>query len=188
MKLVTALAALAALAACATATAQPTATPPTASVYRGPDIAAQRAAMDRLAGLLGEWRGEANVFAPQAMLVHQTERVERDLDGLLILVHGAGYATPERTGAAIFQAVAVISFDDRARRYEFRTYSGGHATTATGEFLTDGSFRWSFSSGPYLTRFTIAFNEASWTEIGEMSRDGGATWTRLVELNLTRVR
>jgi hypothetical protein len=169
------------LSACATATAQ---TPPAG--YQGPNLEEQRAAMDRLAPLVGRWQGEANVLAPHAMTVHQTELVERDLAGLLIVIHGTGYATADHAGEPVFQAIAVASYDDRRDIYEFRSYTRGYATTATGTFHEDGAFVWQIDGGPVLTRFTIRFDDESWTEIGEMSRDRGATWTRTIEMNLTR--
>ena len=75
-----------------------------AQTYRAPDIAAQRAAMERLAPLLGHWQGEAQLRQPQAMTVHQTEQVELALDGIAMLVRGTGHATAERSGAPVFQA------------------------------------------------------------------------------------
>ena len=90
-------------------------TPPAAppGAYRGPDVAAQRTAMQRLAPLVGRWQGEADVQWPAAMRVHHTERVEADLDGLLLHVRGTGHANAERTGAPVFQAAAIISFNER---------------------------------------------------------------------------
>lgn len=155
--------------------------------YQPPDLAAQRAAVERLSGLVGTWQGAATVYGQQQLTVYQTERVERDLDGLLIVVHGVGHATAERTGAPVFQAYAVLSYDDRAQRYEFRTYTGGHATTATAQILPSGDLQWGFDAGVMRMRYTIRFDATTWHEVGEMSRDGGVTWTRTVELNLRRV-
>lgn len=179
-----------AVTACASAGAQtqPAAPPQQAAAYRGPDIAAQRAAIDRLSALVGNWQGQANVTAPHAMIVHQTERVERDLDGLVLVIHGTGYANAEHSGAPVFQALGVISYDDRRGIYEARTYANGFTTTAEAQFLDDGSFRWSINAGgPVRIRYTITFDQNSWNEIGEMSRDSGETWSRTIEMNLSRV-
>lgn len=155
-----------------------------------PDLGEQRAAMARFAGLVGQWQGEAVTAGPNPAVVHQTERVERALDGLLLVVNGAGYATPDRAGAPVFQAMAVISYDDRRDAYEFRAYTHqGYASTGAGEFLADGSFRWTPTPGgesPVRMRFTIRFDESAWRETGEMSRDGGQTWTPTLEMNLRR--
>lgn len=180
MRLTLAAAVIAALALAAPAAAQP---------WPQPDTAAQRAAIERLAPLVGRWQGEASVFAPAQTVVHQTEQVERAMDGLLLVINGAGYATAERNGEPVFRAMALISYDLRRGAYEVRAYTHeGHATTAAGEFLDDGSFRWSFApGGPVQARFTIYFDQNGWRELGEMSRDNGATWTRTVELDLRRV-
>ncbi len=160
---------------------------PPQGAYRGPDLGVQRAAMARLEPLLGRWQGQANLSFPEAMLVHQTEQVETDLDGLVLVIRGTGYATPDHAGPPVFQAMAVASFDDRSGVYEFRSYSGGRTITATGQFLPDGAFRWGFNPGGAVQiRYTIRFDANSWTEVGEMSRDGGATWTQTISLQLAR--
>lgn len=161
---------------------------PASAQPRAPDTAAQRAALERLAPLVGRWEGEAQVFSPSQRTVHQTEQVERGLNDLLLIINGTGHATAERTGDPVFRAFAVISYDTRTNLYEVRAYTHeGHATTATGVFLEDGSFRWSFApGGPVQVRFTIAVDETTWRELGEISFDSGATWTRTVELNLQR--
>jgi len=163
--------------------------PAAAQHQRGPDTAAQRAAIERLAPLAGRWQGEAQVFQPSERTVHQTEEVERGLNGLVLIINGTGHATAERTGDPVFRAFAVISYDTRRNQYEVRAYTHeGHATTATGAFLDDGSFRWSFTpGGPVQVRFTITFDQTAWRELGEISMDSGATWTRTVDLNLRRI-
>lgn len=157
--------------------------------YQPPNVAEQREAMARLAPLIGRWSGEANVLSPSTHLVHQTEQVETALDGALLVVHGTGYDNPAHTGAPVFQALAVISYNDTRDSYEFRTYAMGHASTAIGEFLPDGAFRWSLRpGGPVRIQYTIRVEGDVWTEVGEMSYDDGQTWTRTIEMRLTRAR
>jgi hypothetical protein len=163
--------------------------PAAAQHQRGPDTAAQRAAIERLAPLAGRWQGEAQVFSPVQRIVHQTEEVEPGLNGLVLIINGTGHASADRTGDPVFRAFAVISYDTRSNQYEVRAYTHeGYATTATGAFLDDGSFRWSFApGGPVQVRFTIAVDETTWRELGEISMDNGATWARTVDLSLRRV-
>ena len=145
--------------------------------------------MARLEPMIGHWAGLAQVYSPSAMDVHQTELVEADLDGALLIVRGVGYDNPAHAGAPVWRALAVMSYDDQRRLYEFRTYARGHASTATGQFLENGAFRWSLApGGPVRVRYTIRIDGDSWGEIGEMSYDNGQTWTRTIEMNLTRTR
>src|ERR1041385_8814064 len=53
---------------------------------RTPDLAAQRAAMQRLNFLVGNWSGEAHIFRTGAEVAElmQTERAEYKLDNLLL--------------------------------------------------------------------------------------------------------
>ena len=171
----------------ASASAQPaTAPPPAAQQRHGPDLAAQRAAMDRIADMAGEWAGEVEVMSPVARHVFQTEHIERDMNGLLLVIHGRGYATPDHAGDPVFTAFGVISYDDRRGIYEFRVYNDGNAATAEARFLDDGRMQWLMNFAPVQIRFTITRDTSHWNEIGEMSHDNGATWSRTVEMNLIK--
>lgn len=165
---------------------------PTAPAYaqqhQGPDLAAQRAAMERIAGMAGDWQGEAAVTFPTTRTVYQREHIERDMNGLLLVIHGNGYATPDRAGTPIFNAFGVISYDDARQIYEFRVYNDGRAATATARFLDDGRLQWTMDFSPVIIRYTITLGANTWNEVGEMSRDNGATWARTIEMNLTRVQ
>src|ERR1035438_10389702 len=57
-----------------------------------PNIAAQREAMKKLEFLAGKWSGEASVFRGPGdpMRLHQTEEVQFKMDGVVLLVEGAG--------------------------------------------------------------------------------------------------
>src|SRR5690606_36536348 len=86
---------------------------------------AQRAAMDRLAFMDGEWRGEAIVHGPQGtMTLTQTERVGPMLGGSIKVIEGRGYAAD---GSTQFNAMATVSWDARAGRYGFRSYAQGYS-------------------------------------------------------------
>lgn len=162
--------------------------PAFAQAHQGPDLAAQRAAMERIAGMAGDWEGEAAVTFPAPRTVYQREHIERDMNGLLLVIHGNGFATPDRSGEPIFNAFGVISYDDARQIYEFRVYNDGRAATATARFLDDGRLQWTMDFAPVIIRYTITLGANTWNEVGEMSRDNGATWTRTIEMNLTRVQ
>lgn len=156
--------------------------------HHGPDLAAQRAAMERLSWMIGDWAGEAALAWPRPMTVHQFERVEAEMDGLLLVIRGHGYADASRSGPPVFRALGVISYDEARGVYDFRVYNDGRATTAQARFLDDGRLQWSMDFAPVLIRYTIANDGGRWTEVGEMSRDNGATWTQTISMNLSRAR
>jgi hypothetical protein len=160
---------------------------PAFAQHRGPDLAEQRAAMARIAGMVGDWQGEANVSFPVQRTVHQSEHIESAMNGLLLVIRGTGYATADRAGAPIFNAFGVISYDDARDLYEFRVYNDGRAATATARFLDDGRLQWTMDFSPVIIRYTIALDGDSWRETGEMSRDGGATWTPTIDMALRRI-
>ncbi len=67
---------------------------PTVSIrpMRKPNIEAQRAAMQKLAFLIGDWSGEASVLRGPGQFVDlaQTEHAEFKLDGLILMIEGVG--------------------------------------------------------------------------------------------------
>jgi hypothetical protein len=125
---------------------------------------------------------------PVARTVYQREHIEHDMNGLLLVIHGNGYAAPDRAGDPIFNALGVISYDDARQIYEFRVYNDGRAATATARFLDDGRLQWTMDFSPVIIRYTITLGADTWREVGEMSRDSGATWAQTIDMNLTRVR
>lgn len=158
-----------------------------AQTHQGPDLVVQQAAMDRIAGMVGDWEGEVDVAFPAPRTVYQREHIERDMDGLLLLIHGHGYGDASRSGTPTFRAVGLISYDDARQIYEFRVYNDGRAATATARFLDDGRLQWTMDFSPVIVRYTITLGADTWNEVGEMSRDSGVTWARTMEMNLRRV-
>jgi hypothetical protein len=171
---------------CASAAAQTQPQPAAAPSYRGPDLATQRAAIERLSSLVGQWSGTADLEFPVQRTIYQTERVERSADGLLLFIHGAGYADAGHSGDPVFRAFGVISYDDQRQIYEMRAYNEGRAVTAEARFLDDGRFQWTMNFSPVIVRYTLTVEDSRWREVGEMSRDAGATWTRTIEIDLAR--
>ena len=106
---------------------------------------AQRAAINRLNFMDGEWRGEATVHGPSGtMTLTQTERVGSMLGGSIKIIEGRGYAAD---GSTQFNAIALVSWDVRAGRYGFRSYAQGYSGDYAFEATEDG-FRWETPAGP----------------------------------------
>lgn len=168
--------------AAGTALAQPSTTP----AARPPDVAAQREAIARVAWLVGDWEGAGWVDLPEGrQAFRQTEKVEARLGGALLVIEGHGYAgAPE---ALAFNALGLLSHDDRTGRYAFRSFTRGYYAEAAAEVRPDGALVWTMAPPGMTIRYTLSQpGPGQWREIGERSTDGGASWRQFFEMQLTR--
>ena len=145
---------------------------------------AQRAAMDRLAFMDGEWRGQATVHGPAGpMTLTQTERVGSMLGGSIKVIEGRGYAAD---GSTQFNAMAMVSWDARAGRYGFRSYAQGFSGDYVFE-ATDDGFRWETPAGPNAKmQYVAVVRDGTWHEVGTYVAEGQPP-RQMIEMRLTRV-
>jgi len=146
-------------------------------------LAAQRAAMDRLAWMRGTWRGPAVTRGPGGEhRVTQTERIGSFLDGTLTLIEGKGYNPDGSTG---FHAFGVVSFDPASGKYTLSSSAQGRR----GEFVltpTKDGYVWEIPAGPAVIRYTATRDGKTWHEVGDRIVAGGAP-QRFFEMTLTRI-
>jgi hypothetical protein len=172
------VAALAAFVLCA-------AVPASAQVPASPTGSeAQRTAVGALDFMDGEWRGEAVITGPEGRLVlTQTERVGPLLGGSIKVIEGRGYA-PD--GSTRFNAFAIISWDERAGRYGFRSYANGYSGDYPFAPAEDG-FRWETPAGPNVKiQYVATIRDGVWHEVGDYVVEGQPP-RRFIEMRLTRV-
>ncbi len=145
---------------------------------------AQRAAIDRLDFMDGEWRGEATVHGPAGtMTLIQTERVGSMLGGSIKVIEGRGYA-PD--GSTQFNAMATVSWDPRAGRYGFRSYAQGFSGDYAFE-VTDDGFRWETPAGPNAKiQYVAVVRDGTWHEVGTFVAEGQPP-RQMIEMRLTRI-
>src|SRR5215831_2435818 len=94
-----------------------------AQAPQGPNLAAQRDAMKKLAFLAGKWTGPATVVRSTGELkLTQSEDIQFRLDGLVVLMEGTGR---NAQGQVVFGALATVSYDDATSTYRFRSHSEG---------------------------------------------------------------
>ena len=120
-----------------------------------PDVAAQKAAMQRLAGFVGKWQGTGTMqMGPQSHTFDQVETCEWGLDGLIIKVVGRGTEPNAPADAPpAHDAFAVISYNDLQKKYEFRAYTGrGFANTFDFVVHEERHFAWEFPMPGNLRR------------------------------------
>lgn len=153
---------------------------------QGPDTARQKEAMQKLAFLVGAWKGEATVtMGPgDPLRLEQTEEVQWKLDGLVLVVEGTG--RNRATGKLEFNAFATIAFDDRAGTYRFRAYNSGNYLD-TELRVTGQGFEWDLPAGPGKVRHRMTLAGGEWVETGELEMPNTPP-RRTVELRVKRVR
>jgi hypothetical protein len=147
-------------------------------------IAAQRAAMARLAMMDGVWRGPAWTLTPSGRReVTQTERIGPFLDGSLKVIEGRGYLPDGSVG---FNAFGVISFDPGTGAYTLSSWAQGYA----GDFplrVTETGYVWEIPAGAgAIIRYTATISAGAWREVGERIA-GEAPPLQIFEMNLRRV-
>ncbi len=145
----------------------------------------QRAEVKKLESMVGKWQGSGWIMHEgKRETFTGSETVQRKLDGLAILVEGK-FTNPE--GKIIHETLAVLSFNAKDSKYNFRTYlasgmSGEHEL----KLIADG-YEWGFQVPGGTVRYTIKTANDVWAEIGEFSKDG-KTWMKFFEMNLNKVK
>jgi len=133
------------------------------------NAAAQRDAMKKLAFLVGTWSGEAMVMRGpgETVKVRQTEEVQYKLNGLLLLIEGTG--RNRDSGDVVFNAFAIVSYDESAGTYRFRAYNDGHYLD-TELKVPENGFEWGYKAGPAAVHFVMRLNEkGEWFETGDVA-------------------
>jgi hypothetical protein len=130
------------------------------------DLEAQRAAMAKLAFLVGRWEGEARIYRGpgEPTTLRMTEEATYRLDGLILLIEGIGRSKAD--GKAALQALGFISYDDAAGSYHMRAFNDGRFLEAPVRLLEDGkSLSWGFALEQVRTSSVLRINErGEWTE------------------------
>jgi len=138
---------------------------------RGPDLAAQRAAMKKLAFVIGRWAGEARVErgTGEPILLTQTEEAQYKLDGLILMTEGIGRAKAD--GKTILQALGILSYDDTAGTYRMRAFNDGRFLETEVKLLENGKgITWGFILGQIKTSSVMRITEeGDWTELHEIT-------------------
>jgi len=148
----------------------------------GSSVEAQRAAMQKLAFLVGRWSGPATVSRGPGEPTHvtQAEDVQFKLDGLVLLIEGRSTDADGKSG---FSALATVAFDDASHAYRFRAYNGGHYLDTELTVTADG-FSWSYDAGPaHVVNTMHVTAKGEWSETTEATY-GGHPPMRAVEMLL----
>jgi hypothetical protein len=92
------------------------------------------------------------------------------------------------TGQVVHDAFAVIYWDAQRNQYTMRSFVGTGMTLEAKAEVSDRKIVWGFEHPQAgLMRYTITLTPAGeWREVGEVSRDRGATWMQILEMTLKK--
>jgi hypothetical protein len=151
-----------------------------------PAVSARVNEIKKLDYMVGEWKGTGWMERQGGRETFVgTETVQSKLSGLALLVEGN---FKDKNGKVVHETLAVISYDEKTKGYNFRTYLA-NGTVGDHELkVLDGGWQWGFQIPQGNVRFTFKLGEkGEWREIGEFSGDG-KTWRQFLELNLQKVK
>jgi len=152
-----------------------------------PDIAKQK--MKKLALMVGRWKGEATISQRGAPFkVNQEEKIEFQLDSLLITFEGTGRRQDDPTKVS-FHAFAVINFNVTTQAYNMRSFlMDGKQTDAYFNEVSENKYDWGFDipGGKIMYHITLDPVNKKWNEKGEFSPDGTQRFP-FFEMNLTKL-
>lgn len=152
---------------------------------RTPDVKAQVAALDKVAYLVGKWKGSGWMDSEQGRVWYeQNETIQRKLSGQLILVEGLG-TTTDKSKTPVFRAFATLRYDTAKKQYLWTAQSEADPITVPFE-VTPTGWAWEIPvGGPVKVRYetTHSHNNTKWHETGRITQDG-KNWTTFQEMTL----
>lgn len=154
-----------------------------------PPPTVQLDAMKKLDYMAGQWKGSGWIEqGGKRTTFNGSETVQSKLGGLALLVEGKFNTQIAGKEVTIHETLGVLSFDERAKTYRFRTYLATGMSGDQEAMLVEGGWQWGIQFPGGSIRYTIKVNEKDeWFEIGEISQDG-KTWRKFFEMTLQRVK
>ena len=149
-------------------------------------------AMERLAFMVGEWKGEGWMQSgpDQRNTSRVTEKMESKAGGMVMAIEGIGKANVNGEEKIVHNAFAVISYDAQNEAYMMRSFLSNGQYVDADIVVEDEKLIWGFevNQGGKIRYTATLTKEDVWHEIGEFSRDQGATWFQFFEMTLHRVK
>ncbi len=144
--------------------------------------------LKKLSYWVGNWKGEASTRRGpgEPTKINQEENIEFKLDGTLLVVEGIG-RSPEND-AIVFNAYAIISYNEAKGEYQFKSYlQDGKSTDAWFNVIAENNFEWGFEVPNGKIKYTIILDQTknSWSETGAYSADGN-NWMQFFEMKLLK--
>jgi hypothetical protein len=159
-----------------------------ADAQHPPNVSAD--AMQKLAYLVGEWRGTASVMTGPGGPVEaaQHEVVEWAAGGTVLTIAGRGTVIEGGVERVVHDAFATIWWDAEANGYRMRAHLANGQAVDAEPVVTADTLVWGFRHPQAgQIRYTITRTvEGDWHEIGERSADGKTNWMKVIEMRLTK--
>lgn len=151
-----------------------------------PSVSTRTTEMKKLDYMVGEWKGTGWMERPGARETFAgTETIQSKLGGLALLVEGK---FKDKDGKVVHETLAVISYDEKTKNYNFRTYLANGSVGDHELKLIEGGWQWGTSFPQGQIRFTFKLTDkGEWHEIGEFSQDG-KSWRQFLQMDLQRVK
>lgn len=141
-----------------------------------PNGAKAKAALAPLAKLAGQWEGDARVTlvpGQPPQVVRQYEDIQLTDGGTVLKVHGVGRSTDAATkGNVVFEARATVWYDNAMNKLRMVAKTATGDSTEADIQLKPDTLIWGFPVQGGRIRFTIAYSNTDWHEVGHYLRDG----------------
>jgi hypothetical protein len=152
-----------------------------------PDGSRERAAIAPLTKLVGTWEGDASAMVGSGQMepARQHEEVSLGAGGTVVIVRGTGRL--KRDNRVIHDAAAMIWFDVATSKLKMRAHRmEGISVEPDLEFNGD-TLIWGFAVPGGRVRYTTAFSDTDWHEVGHFIREG-APPVLMMEMRLKKVK
>jgi hypothetical protein len=156
------------------------------SAQTAPAPTARLNEMKKLDYMVGQWKGTGWMEREGGRQTFAgTEMVQNKLNGLALLFEGN---FKNKEGAVVHETLAILSYDEKAKSYNFRTYLANGSVGDHVLNLIEGGWQWGIQYPQGGVRFTFKLSDkGEWFEIGEFSQDG-KNWRKFLEMTLQKVK
>jgi hypothetical protein len=139
----------------------------------------------------GSWKGSGWKMTQEGKMNSTvTENVECRIDCSVYVVQGKGtkFDSASNADIVVHDAFGTINYDKAKGKWVLRAFKKEGMTESELTFISDKKFIWSMEipGGQGTIRFTTDFSSGKWVEIGEFSRDKGATWMQMMWMSLEK--
>ncbi len=141
--------------------------------------------------LVGNWKGSGFYLAGERKIeVECSERVESAAGGTCLLIVGKHFMKgPNDQKLLIHDTAAMVRFDPNANKHRILTQLANGLGNDFELNVVEKGFDWGHKTEiAGTTRYTMTLTEkGEWFEIGERSTDDGKTWTKFLEMRMSKV-